>query len=126
VAPHLWLVLLVVTVNLLPAFAPPTWSVLVYFALSYHLIEVALVLLGFASATLGRRLLSLGARRLRRVLLPRSVANVTALGQRVSERRGPLRSVEFPRTPSYLPPRFDPRGPSLSKSCSSWWLDLSG
>jgi hypothetical protein len=29
VAPYLWLVLLVVTVNLLPAFAPPTWSVLV-------------------------------------------------------------------------------------------------
>ncbi len=89
-APYLWLVLLVVSVNLLPAFAPPTWSVLVYFALSYHLNEVALVLLGVASATLGRGLLSLGARRLRRVLPPRYVANVTALGQRVSERRGRL------------------------------------
>ncbi|NNN02738.1 MAG: hypothetical protein HKL87_01910 [Acidimicrobiaceae bacterium] len=88
--PYLWLVLLVVTVNVLPAFAPPTWSVLVFFVLSYHLNDVALVLLGVASATLGRGLLALASRRLRHHLPRRYVMNVTTAGQRLVERRGRL------------------------------------
>ena len=43
---YLALFLLVLGVNLLPAFGPPTWSLLVYARLRWHLDPVALVLLG--------------------------------------------------------------------------------
>ena len=49
---------LVFVINLLPAFGPPTWSVLVYARLRWHLEPVALVLVGAAAATVGRYLLA--------------------------------------------------------------------
>ncbi|MFI5036396.1 MAG: hypothetical protein ACHQFZ_09365 [Acidimicrobiales bacterium] len=59
------LVLTVFGVNLLPAFGPPTWAVLVFARLHWHLNPVALVGLGVASAALGRYILARGARRFR-------------------------------------------------------------
>ncbi len=88
--PYLWLVLVVAAVNLLPAFAPPTWTILLYVEWSYHVNEVTLVVLGVLSATLGRGLLAIVSRRLRLHLPRRYVANVTAAGQRLVERRGRL------------------------------------
>ena len=41
---------LVFVINLLPAFGPPTWSVLVYARLRWHLDPVALVLVGAGAA----------------------------------------------------------------------------
>jgi membrane protein YqaA with SNARE-associated domain len=55
----------VFAVNLLPAFGPPTWSVLVFFSLNFDLPAVPLVLLGALAAASGRFLLASGARRLR-------------------------------------------------------------
>jgi hypothetical protein len=55
----------VFAVNLLPAFGPPTWSVLVFFSLNFDLPAVPLVLFGAAAAAAGRFLLATGARRLR-------------------------------------------------------------
>ena len=55
---YLIVVAVVFFINLLPAFAPPTWSVLVMFALSQNLNEVALIALGVISATSGRLLLA--------------------------------------------------------------------
>lgn len=55
----------VFAVNLLPAFGPPTWSVLVFFSLNFDLPAVPLVLLGAAAAATGRFLLAGGTRRLR-------------------------------------------------------------
>jgi membrane protein YqaA with SNARE-associated domain len=52
-------------VNLLPAFGPPTWAVLVFFKLSSDLLAVPLVLGGAVAAASGRLLLAHGARRLR-------------------------------------------------------------
>lgn len=52
-------------INLLPAFGPPTWAVLVFFSLNFDLPAVPLVLLGAAAAASGRFLLASGARRLR-------------------------------------------------------------
>jgi hypothetical protein len=52
-------------VNLLPAFGPPTWAVLVFFSLQYDLPAVPLVLGGALAAASGRFLLATGARRLR-------------------------------------------------------------
>lgn len=52
-------------INLLPAFGPPTWSILVFFSLNFDLPAVPLVLLGATAAASGRFLLANGARRLR-------------------------------------------------------------
>ena len=52
-------------VNLLPAFGPPTWSLLVFFKLNGDLAAVPLVLGGALAAAGGRLLLAYGARALR-------------------------------------------------------------
>jgi membrane protein YqaA with SNARE-associated domain len=52
-------------VNLLPAFGPPTWALLVFFSLDFDLAPVPLVLGGALAAALGRYLLAIGSRRLR-------------------------------------------------------------
>lgn len=44
----------VFAVNLLPAFGPPTWAVLVFFRLTYDVPAVPLILLGALAAALGR------------------------------------------------------------------------
>jgi hypothetical protein len=55
----------VFAVNLLPAFGPPTWAVLVFFSLDFDLPKVPLVLGGALAAAFGRFLLAHGARRIR-------------------------------------------------------------
>jgi membrane protein YqaA with SNARE-associated domain len=55
----------VFAVNLLPAFGPPTWAVLVFFSLQFDLPAVPLVLGGALAAAGGRYLLASGTRRLR-------------------------------------------------------------
>ena len=60
----------VFAVNLLPAFGPPTWAVLVFFSLDFDLPAVPLVLGGALAAAAGRYLLASGARRLRPRLSP--------------------------------------------------------
>ena len=52
-------------VNLLPAFGPPTWAVLVFFSLDFDLPAVPLVLGGALAAAAGRFVLASGARKLR-------------------------------------------------------------
>ncbi len=64
---YLVLFLLVVAVNLLPAFGPPTWSVIAVYSLSTDLSLPALVVIGAMGAATGRLLLAhifraLGAR----------------------------------------------------------------
>jgi len=55
----------VFAVNLLPAFGPPTWAVLLFFSIDFDLPAAALVLGGALAAASGRFLLAGGARRLR-------------------------------------------------------------
>ena len=62
---YLALFAIVFGVNLLPAFGPPTWAVLVFARLHWHLNPIALVLLGAVAAMSGRYLLALGARHFR-------------------------------------------------------------
>jgi len=81
----------VLAVNLLPAFGPPTWSVLVLFRLRSHLNPVALVVAGALAAGLGRFLLAEACRRLRGRLSEKHTANLAAAKQRLtSSRRGTL------------------------------------
>jgi hypothetical protein len=55
----------VFAVNLLPAFGPPTWAVLVFFSLDFDLPAVPLVVCGALAAASGRLLLATATRRLR-------------------------------------------------------------
>jgi membrane protein YqaA with SNARE-associated domain len=78
-------------VNLLPAFGPPTWSVLVLFRLRSHLNPVALVVIGAVAAGLGRFLLAEACRQLRSRLSQKRTANLAAARQALtSSRRGSL------------------------------------
>lgn len=52
-------------VNLLPAFGPPTWAVLIFFRLNSELPAVPLVLLGALAAASGRLVLAAAARHFR-------------------------------------------------------------
>jgi hypothetical protein len=58
----------VLALNALPAFAPPTWSVIVLFKLNYNLTTILLVIFGAIAATLGRMALAIGTRRLARFI----------------------------------------------------------
>lgn len=53
---------LVLGVNLMPAFGPPTWTIIALYALNSGLPLAALVLIGAAAAALGRLLLALSFR----------------------------------------------------------------
>lgn len=55
----------VFAVNLLPAFGPPTWAVLVFFSLDFDLPAVPLVIGGALAAATGRFVLANASRRLR-------------------------------------------------------------
>src|SRR3954451_17002870 len=57
-------------VNLLPAFGPPTWAILVLFRLNSDVPAVPLVLVGAVSAAAGRLVLALASRRFRSRLSP--------------------------------------------------------
>jgi uncharacterized membrane protein YdjX (TVP38/TMEM64 family) len=65
-------------VNLLPAFAPPTWAVLVFARLHTDLPLAALVVTGALAAASGRLVLALTVRALRDRLSPERVANLEA------------------------------------------------
>jgi uncharacterized membrane protein YdjX (TVP38/TMEM64 family) len=64
--------LIVFGVNLMPAFGPPTWAVLVLYRLSSHLAPIPLVAIGAVAAASGRLCLAHATR---------------ALGGRLSEKR---------------------------------------
>ncbi|HEX5712989.1 MAG TPA: hypothetical protein VFX85_06725 [Solirubrobacterales bacterium] len=67
----------VFAINLLPAFGPPTWAVLVFFTLSFDLPAVPMVLLGALAAATGRFVLASGARRLRPRLSKDRLAHIS-------------------------------------------------
>ena len=71
--------------NLVPAFAPPTWSILVYFTLKHDLHPTVLVPLGVVGATSGRAILALTFRAIRKWLPKGYVENMEAIGKYVSD-----------------------------------------
>jgi hypothetical protein len=77
-----WLVVwaLAVALNAVPAFMPPTWSVLAYFHLYHGLPVVPLAIVGALGATTGRTVLAVGSRAFGDRFVPASWrANVEAL-----------------------------------------------
>jgi membrane protein YqaA with SNARE-associated domain len=85
---YLLLAAAVFGLNLVPAFGPPTWAVLVLFHLNGDYWLPALVLVGAVCAASGRLVLALVTRRLGRRLPERWRTNAEAAGERLAENRG--------------------------------------
>jgi hypothetical protein len=75
-------------VNLLPAFGPPTWAVLVFLSFSLELRPLWLVPLGAAMAASGRLALAAVSRRFRTRLSPGRREQLDALQAALTRRRG--------------------------------------
>ena len=80
--------LAVFAVNLLPAFGPPTWAVLVWFTLEFDLPAVPLVLGGALAAASGRLLLAKGTRHFRRRMSARRLESLEAAEEQLTGSRG--------------------------------------
>jgi membrane protein YqaA with SNARE-associated domain len=78
---------LVFAVNLLPAFGPPTWAVLVLLQVNLDLEPAAMVLVGAVSAACGRLLLALGARRTRGLMSAERLDNLDLVAERLTDSR---------------------------------------
>lgn len=68
-------------VNLLPAFGPPTWALLVFFKLEYDLPIVPMILGAALCAASGRLVLAHASRRLRHRLSPRRREHLSAAAE---------------------------------------------
>ncbi len=77
---YLLIALVVFAVNLMPAFGPPTWAVLVLLRLGTEVAPVPLVVVGAAAAASGRFVLAVATRHLARWLPKSYVANTRAAG----------------------------------------------
>ena len=75
-------------VNLLPAFGPPTWAVLVFFRLNSDLAAVPLVLLGALAAAVGRLALATASRRFRGRFSPERLRSLEAAEEVLAGSRG--------------------------------------
>jgi uncharacterized membrane protein YdjX (TVP38/TMEM64 family) len=73
---------IVFAINLMPAFGPPTWAVLVFVCFEWQDVPPAALIAGGAlAATAGRLVLAVGTRKLGGRLSPERRANLEALGQ---------------------------------------------
>lgn len=77
----------VFAVNLLPAFGPPTWAVLVFFSLDFDLPAVPLVLGGALAAASGRFVLAHATRHLRPRLSPARIEHLDRAQRSLSANR---------------------------------------
>ncbi len=87
---YVYVFLIVFGVNLLPAFGPPTWTLLVFARLNWHMNPVALVVIGALAAASGRYVLALGARRFRGHLGDRRRENLAAASDALLKRKAGL------------------------------------
>jgi hypothetical protein len=92
VVAHLLLAVAVVFgVNLMPAFGPPTWAVLVFFRFRYSEVPAAGLIAGGAlAATAGRLLLALAFRAFGTKLPPKRQESLQVLGHTLGEHRAGL------------------------------------
>jgi membrane protein DedA with SNARE-associated domain len=101
--------LVVFLLNLIPAFAPPTWMVLSYLGLRYSNGNIpAFALIAAVAATLGRLILAKGARDIvrNRWMSAHAVKNVDALRERLEQRKKLTFSVFLFYAFSPLPSNF--------------------
>ena len=85
---YLLVALVIFGFNLVPAFAPPTWSALVFFNFRYDLNPALLILVGILAAVAGRAGLFELFRKFRRFLPKGYLANMAKLGHYLEESKG--------------------------------------
>ena len=85
---YLLVAAIVFGVNLMPAFGPPTWSVLVVLQVNLGLEPAILVPLGAISAASGRLILALGARHFRPRMSDRRLRGLDELKLELTANRG--------------------------------------
>jgi uncharacterized membrane protein YdjX (TVP38/TMEM64 family) len=78
---YLIAILVIILMNALPAFAPPTWMALVFFLLNYDANPIALVVLGVLSATTGRAILAWYFRKFSHLIPTRFSKNMEYAGR---------------------------------------------
>lgn len=81
------LIAIVFALNLAPAFAPPTWTVLVLFSLNSHLPALSLILFGALAAASGRFVLATATGLLRNRISQRTRENLNAVAELVERNR---------------------------------------
>lgn len=81
---------IVLAVNLLPAFGPPTWTIIAFYGFSTDLSLWSLVVVGAIAAASGRLLLARFARASRGMLADSRVANLDALRAALADHRSSL------------------------------------
>lgn len=98
---YLILFAIVLGVNLLPAFGPPTWSIIVLFGFNSDLPVPAIVLTGAVAAALGRFGLAHGTRLFRSWLSDKTRRNLAAAKEALEQnrRRGVLALGLFALSP---------------------------
>jgi uncharacterized membrane protein YdjX (TVP38/TMEM64 family) len=84
---YVLLFLIVLGVNLMPAFGPPTWSVLVLYSLNTEMPVPLVVLTGALAAASGRFLLAHGFRLVGGRLPTKSRVNLKAAGEAIEKNR---------------------------------------
>ncbi len=82
---YLLVIAVVFGVNVVPAFAPPTWIVLVYFSIAQDLNPVALVVIGVLSAASGRYILASYFRKFRNKFPKSYVRNMENAGSHLTK-----------------------------------------
>lgn len=80
--------LVVFLCNLAPMFAPPTWSILVYFMITHELNSGSVIIIGALVAGLGRYLLALSTRLLRNYIPIKARKNLYDAGKVLEENKG--------------------------------------
>ncbi len=78
---------IVLGVNLMPAFGPPTWSIIVVYGLDTQMPLPGLIITGAIAATLGRYLLAHAFRLLRGHIPPRMKQNAEAAGRALERKK---------------------------------------
>ena len=98
---YLLLFVIVFGINLLPAFAPPTWSIIVLYGLNSDMPLTAIVVVGAAAAALGRFTLAHGFRLFGRYLSQKTRRNLAAVRAAFERRKrsGLLALVLFAFSP---------------------------
>lgn len=84
---YLLLFAIVLGVNLMPAFGPPTWSIIVIYGLKSHMPLWALVIIGATAAALGRLLLAGSFRYLKAYIPKRMRENLESAGKALEKRK---------------------------------------
>lgn len=80
---YFWAFLVIFAENLMPAFGPPTWLVLVYLTLGFGLEPVPLIVIAVITASVAHWIMANAFRRLRPRLPARYVENMTNLGAKL-------------------------------------------